>query len=133
MNGVILFFWNYYFRLIIVERLRRLNTIYITLVLLSEYMGSMISISDEDNIENELYKEFRERFSGYSIEKLVECYNSEQPKKVWISARMYYLIALKKAFLESGYDCSSFIIESRMLFDFQVKIDGDKIIPELRK
>ena len=133
MNGVILFFWNYYFRLIIVERLRRLNTIYITLVLLSEYMGSMISISDEDNIENELYKEFRERFSGYSIEKLVECYNSEQPKKVWISARMYYLIALKKAFLESGYDCSSFILESRMLFDFQVKIDGDKIIPELRK
>ena len=133
MNGVILFFWNYYFRLIIVERLRRLNTIYITLVLLSEYMGSMISISDEDNIENELYKEFRERFSGYSIEKLVECYNSEQPKKVWITARMYYLIALKKAFLESGYDCSSFILESRMLFDFQVKIDGDKIIPELRK
>ena len=129
MNGVILFFWNYYFRLIIVERLRRLNTIYITLVLLSEYMGSMISISDEDNIENELYKEFRERFSGYSIEELVECYNSEQPKKVWITARMYYLIALKKAFLESRYDCSSFILESRMLFDFQVRIDGDKIIP----
>ena len=96
-------------------------------------MGSMISISDEDNIENELYNEFRERFSGYSIEELVECYNSEQPKKVWITARMYYLIALKKAFLESGYDCSSFILESRMLFDFQVKIDGDKIIPELRK
>ena len=96
------------FRLIIVERLRRLNTIYITLVLLREYMGSMISISDEDNIE-------------------------KQPKKVWITARMYYLIALKKAFLESGYDCSSFILESRMLFDFQVKIDGDKIIPELRK
>ena len=129
MNGVILFFWNYYFRLIIVERLRRLNTIYITLVLLSEYMGSMISISDEENIENELYKEFRERLGRYSIEKLVECYNSEQPKKVWITARMYYLIALKKAFLESGYDCSSFILESRMLFDFQVKIDGDKIIP----
>ena len=117
------------FRLIIVERLRRLNTIYITLVLLREYMGSMISIIDEDNIENELYKKFRERFSGYSIEKLVECYNIEQPKQVWISASMYYLIALKKAFLESGYDCSSFIIESRMLFDFQVKIDGDKIIP----
>ena len=117
------------FRLIIMERLRRLNIIYITLVLLREYMGSMISISDEDNIENELYKKFRERLSGYSIEKLVECYNSEQPKQVWISARMYYLIALKKAFLESGYDCSSFIIESRMLFDFQVKIDGDKIIP----
>ena len=79
-------------------------------------MGSMISISDEENIENELYKEFRERLGRYSIEKLVECYNSEQPKKVWITARMYYLIALKEAFLESGYGCSSFIV-------------GDKIIP----
>jgi hypothetical protein len=92
-------------------------------------MGSMISISDEDNIENDLYKEFRERLSGYSIEKLVEIYNIEQPKQVWITARMYFLIALKKAFLESGYDCSSFIIDSRMLFDFQVKIAEDKITP----
>jgi hypothetical protein len=90
-------------------------------------MGSMISISDEDNIENEVYKVYREQLSGCSIEELVEIYNLEQPKQVWMTARMYYLIALKKAFLESGYDCSSFISDSRMLFDFQVKIAGDKI------
>ena len=59
-------------------------------------MGSMISINDEDNIENELYKKFRERFSGYSIEKLVECYNIEQPKQVWISARNVLFDSIKE-------------------------------------
>ena len=86
-------------------------------------MGSVVMIGVE------LGCEYRQRLENYSIDELVESYNREQPIQTWVSARGRYLIALREAFLNTGFDCSSFISETGMSLDFQVKIDGDKIIP----
>ena len=85
-------------------------------------MGSVVMIGVE------LGCEYRQRLANYGIEELVESYNREQPIQTWVGARGY-LIALREAFLNTGFDCSSFISETGMSLDFQVKIDGDKIIP----
>ena len=72
--------------------------------------------------------EFRERMRKYSINELVETFNFEQPKQVWISVRGRYLVALREAFLKSNYDCSSFISETGMSLDYPIMISGDCVV-----
>ena len=69
--------------------------------------------------------EFRERMGNYSIDELVEIFNYEQPKQVWVSARGRYLVALREAFLASNYDCSTFISETGMSLDYPVIKSSD--------
>ena len=71
--------------------------------------------------------EFRGRMGGYSISELVEIFNTEQPKQVWISVRGRYLVALREAFLKTGYDCSSFISDTGMSLDYPVEISGRSV------
>ena len=87
-------------------------------------MGWMVLTGIIDEVENE----FKERMGNYSIDELVEIYNIEQPKQVWISVRSRYLVALREAFLKSNYDCSAFISETGMSLDHPVKISGDCVI-----
>ena len=86
-------------------------------------MGSIVLtglIADDEN-------EFRGRMRGYSISELVEIFNTEQPKQVWISARGRYLVALREAFLKMDYDCSSFISNTGMSLDHPVEISGRSV------
>ena len=86
-------------------------------------MGSIVLtglIADDEN-------EFRERMGKYSISELVEIFNIEQPKQVWISVRGRYLVALREAFLETDYDCSTFISDAGMSLDYPVEISDQSV------
>lgn len=87
-------------------------------------MGSIVLTGQIAEGENE----FTRRMEGYSINELVEIFNFEQPKQVWMSVRGRYLIALREAFLKSNYDCSTFISETGMSLDCPVRIFGDCVI-----
>ena len=96
----------------------------IILVLLGEYMGSIVLTG----LIAEGQNEFRERMVNYSIDDLVEIFNLEQPKQVWVSVRGRYLVALREAFLKSRYDCTTFISETGMSLDYPVIISDGCII-----
>ncbi len=87
-------------------------------------MGSMVLTGYIAEGENE----FRLKMECYSINELVEIFNFEQPKQVWMSVRGRYLVALREAFLKSNYDCSAFISETGMSLDCPVIISGDCVI-----
>lgn len=72
--------------------------------------------------------DFRDRFRGASPQELVEILNSEAGNSGWVTARGFFLSALRDAFLESGLDCSSFINEGRMKL-LRVKLEGNKVVP----
>lgn len=87
-------------------------------------MGSIVltgKVAEQENI-------FRERMSNYSIDELVEIFNIEQPKQVWIGVRGMYLVALREAFIKSNHDCSTFISETGMSLDYPVTISGDCVV-----
>jgi len=85
-------------------------------------MGSLAVIGVE------LGCEYRQRLADYSIEDLVESFNREQPIKTFVRARGRYLTALREAFLNTGFDCSTFISESGMSLDFTVEISGQSVV-----
>ena len=85
-------------------------------------MGSMVMIGVE------LGCEYRQRLANYCIEELVESFNREQPIQAWVSARGRYLIALREAFLNTGFDCSTFISESGMSLDYPIEISDQSIV-----
>ena len=87
-------------------------------------MGSIVLTGIVAEGENE----FRKRMRNYSINKLVEIFNFEQPKQVWIGVRGRYLVALREALLKSDYDCKSFISETGMSLDHPVRISGDCVL-----
>ena len=87
-------------------------------------MGSMLLTGLIAEGENE----FRERMAEHSIQKLVEIFNIEQPKQVWISVRGRFLVALRESFLRTDYDCSSFISETSMSLDHPVEISGSSVV-----
>jgi len=79
--------------------------------------------------------DFRERFSEYSIEDCIDAFNSDVGNPGWVSARGRFHAALMERFLESGYDCSSFIDVDggkhgarSMSVSKKIRIEGDKII-----
>ena len=87
-------------------------------------MGSIRRVNPGKKIENE----YTARFANYSVEELVDAFNSDQPSKGWVSARGRYLIALREAFLNTGFDCSTFISESGMSLDYPIEISGQSIV-----
>jgi len=125
-------FWNYVCGFLIVQRLRSLNTTYITPVILSEYMGGIrIVDSNEEMDENHwsviMKNEYKERLANKTIEELVDNFNSDQPSQGWVTARGYFLAALRQAFLDSEIDCSSFISEKGMSLQYQIRLEGNII------
>ena len=85
-------------------------------------MGSLAMIGVE------LGCEYRQILADYSIEELVESFNREQPIQTFVRARGKYLIALREAFLNTGFDCSTFISESGMTLDYTVEISGRSVV-----
>ena len=87
-------------------------------------MGSIVLtglIADGEN-------EYRVQMGQKSISELVEIFNIEQPKQVWISVRGRFLVSLREAFLKTRYDCSSFISNTGMSLDYPVEISGCNVI-----
>ena len=81
-----------------------------------------------DMIGVELGCEYRQRLANYCIEELVESFNREQPIQTWASARGRYLIALREAFVNTGFDCSTFISGTGMSLDYPIKISGQSVV-----
>ncbi len=72
-------------------------------------------------------KPFRERFRNASPQQLVDALNSQVGNPGWVTARGFYLAALKEAFIASGLDCSDFIKAGRMTVT-RIKLDGEKVV-----
>ena len=72
--------------------------------------------------------EYRVPMGQKSIAELVEIFNIEQQKQVWISVRGRFLVALRETFLKTRYDCSSFISDTGMSLDYPVEISGCNVI-----
>ncbi|RYE57675.1 MAG: methionine adenosyltransferase [Sphingobacteriales bacterium] len=68
-------------------------------------------------------------FKDKAIDELVVLLNQQVGNPGWGTARSEYLYALRKAFLQSGYDCSSIMTETSLSLSQKVKIEGNKIVP----
>ena len=79
----------------------------------------------------ELGCEYRQRLADCCIEELVESFNQEQPKQTFVSARARYLIALREAFLNTEFDCSTFISETGMSLDYPIEISDQSVVQVL--
>ena len=86
-------------------------------------MSGIRIVDSENDIENE----YTERFASYKIDELVKAFNSDQPSQGWVTARGYFLAALRQAFLESEIDCSSFITEEGMSLRYPIRLEGNTI------
>jgi hypothetical protein len=71
---------------------------------------------------------FREHFRNASVATLVSAYNRGIGCRAWVSARGYYLVALRQALLATGFDCTSFIDHDGMAMDAPVKLRGREIV-----
>ena len=73
---------------------------------------------------------FREHFRNASAQEPVDALNREVGNGGWVTARCFYLAALKEAFLATGLDCSAFINDGGgMMLRSRVRLDGDKVVP----
>ena len=70
---------------------------------------------------------FRERFRNASPQELVDALNSQVGNSGWVTARGFYLAALRDAFLATGLDCSDFIKGGGITL-IQVRLDGDRVV-----
>ena len=87
-------------------------------------MGSIRKVDSDRRIENE----YTERFAEFSIEELVQEFNTDQRKSGWVGARGRLGAALHQAFLDTGMDCSSFISERSMSLKYPIMIKDNIII-----
>ena len=71
---------------------------------------------------------FREQFRNASPQQLVDALNREVGNAGWVTARGFYLTALREAFLATGLDCSGFINDGGMRLT-TVRLDGDTVVP----
>jgi len=71
---------------------------------------------------------FRDRFRNASPQDLVDALNREVGSSGWVTARGFYLSALREAFLATGLDCSAFI-DGGMSLRCHVRLDGNRIVP----
>lgn len=92
------------------------------------FMGGIRIVDSEQEYENE----YTARFANYSVEKLVDLFNSDQPSQGWVSARGRFLAALRQAFLDTDIDCTSFISEEGMSLDYPIRLEG-KIIFQVKE
>ena len=86
-------------------------------------MSGIRIVDSENDIENE----YTERFASYTIDELVKAFNSDQSSQGWVTARGYFLAAIRKAFLESEIDCSSFISEEGMSLRHPIRLEENTI------
>jgi hypothetical protein len=93
--------------------------------------GIRIVDSNEEMDENHwsviMKNEYKERLANKTIEELVDNFNSDQPSQGWVTARGYFLAALRQAFLDSEVDCSNFISEKGMSLQYQIRLEGNII------
>ena len=82
---------------------------------------------DENHWSVIMKNEYKERLANKTIEELVDNFNSDQPSQGWVTARGYFLAALRQAFLDSEIDCSSFISEKGMSLQYQIRLQGNII------
>lgn len=82
---------------------------------------------DENHWSVIMKNEYTERLADKTIEELVDNFNSDQPSQGWVTARGYFLAALRQAFLDSEIDCSSFISEKGMSLQYQIRLEGNII------
>ena len=75
--------------------------------------------------------DFSGRFSGATVQQLIDALNAQAGVSGWGSTRSQYLSALRDAFLATGLDCSGFIDQAGMQV-VTVTLEGEKIIPVLR-
>ena len=87
-------------------------------------MGGIRIVNPGKKIKNE----YTARFANYSVQELVEEFNSDQPKQGWVNARGRFLSALRQAFLRTDIDCTSFISEDGMSLNFPIRREGKIII-----
>ena len=85
-------------------------------------MGSLVVIGME------LGCEYRKGLEHYGIKELVERFNRERPIQTFVDSRARYLIALREAFLNTEFDCSTFISESGMSLDYPIEISGQSVV-----
>ena len=71
---------------------------------------------------------FREQFRNASPQQLADALNREVGNAGWVTARGFYLTALREAFLATGLDCSGFINDGGMRLT-TVRLDGDTVVP----
>ena len=71
---------------------------------------------------------FREQFRNASPQQLADALNREVGNAGWVTARGFYLTALREAFLATGLDCSGFINDGGMRLT-TVRLDGNKVVP----
>ncbi|HJM41532.1 MAG TPA: hypothetical protein QF514_04825 [Candidatus Thalassarchaeaceae archaeon] len=82
--------------------------------------------------EQEYENEYTARFANYSVEELVDAFNSDQPSQGWVSARGRFLGALRQSFLDTDIDCTSFISEEGMSLSYPIKLE-EKIIFQVKE
>ena len=92
------------------------------------FMGGIRIVDSEQEYENE----YTARFANYSVEELVDAFNSDQPSQGWVSARGRFLAALRQAFLDTDIDCTSFISEEGMSLSYPIRLEG-KIIFQVKE
>ncbi len=91
-------------------------------------MPGMFRITDI-NDDYECPYGFKEKFSKYSIEQLIDTFNRDHWKNGFVSARGYFYLALERAFLNSGYDCSSFISEGGYIdMAYPLRLEGNRVV-----
>lgn len=78
------------------------------------------------------YSKFQKRFKAMSDEELVEAFNGDVGKPVWITARAQFHSALRGEFDNRGFDYSSIGSIEKGSFDIGHKIEliGKKIIKQ---
>ena len=95
-------------------------------------MPGIIAIGDFDRTQNEFYL----KYSAKSLDECIIRFNDDVGNGGWVSRRGDMLRALMEIFLESGLDCSDFIMKihsdekeyDRMSVSKRIRIEGDKIV-----
>ncbi len=71
---------------------------------------------------------FEKRFKSYDVEELITTFNADVGNPGWVRARGVFHNPLRKAFLATGLDCSSFITD-RGISLCHIMRSGDRIVP----
>lgn len=81
------------------------------------------------------YNELKKHFQSMSIYELVNCFNRETSHNGWVSARAYYLRALKQSFIDRDVDINAVATENTFSLKYPVFYEKSesKLIPIKRK
>ena len=80
---------------------------------------------------NRLKLKYEEQFASATIEELISGFNSVRQDSGFVDERSAHLSAIRRAFLDSGVDCSSFISGSKvknMSMSYPIRLEGNAIV-----